>query len=370
MPQATHDRRPLIERLWEPRLSFTDRALWLPLAPAATAYRAALALRNLYWRRMSRGAGVLTVSVGNLVVGGSGKTPITLFIARRLQSQGLRVGIASRGWARKRAARDGALLVADRGELRVTVEEAGDEPAMMAKSFSGPIAVAERRINAIELLKRDCGVDAVVLDDAFQHLRLKRDVNLLLVNAERGFGNGWLLPAGPMREPLSAARRADAVVFVSSGGASGLSEKQMRALGGRPTLHARVRPRALISPGDWRESRPVLAGRRVLAVSGIADPSSFHAMLGDLEADLVDLLQYPDHHPYSRGDWQGIVAAARNADLVVTTEKDLIKLERFPFARDSLYALRVEASMSDEDARALDELILGRRPGLAQAARA
>jgi tetraacyldisaccharide 4'-kinase len=370
MPQTTRDRRPLIERLWEPTLPITDLAMWLPLAPAAAAYRAGVAMRNLYWRAMSRGTSVLTVSVGNLIVGGSGKTPFTLFLARRLQALGLKAGIASRGWARKRAARHGALLVADGGELRCSADEAGDEPAMMAKSFSGPIAVAQRRINAIDLLKRECGVDVVVLDDAFQHLRLRRDVNLLLVNAERGFGNGWLLPAGPMREPLGAARRADAVILVSSGGESALSQKQLRALTGRPALNASIRPRALVSPGDWRESRPMLAGRRVLAVSAIADPTAFHAMLGELEGELVDTLQYPDHYPYTRGDWQGIVAAARNADLVVTTEKDLIKLERFPFARDSLYALRVEVSMSDADARALDELIVGRRPSLTEAVRA
>ncbi len=175
-----------------------------------------------------------------------------------------------------------------------------------------------------------------------------------------------------MREPLGAARRADAVILVSPTGARepALSTKQLRALAGRPMIRALIRPRALVSPVDWRESRPVLAARRVLAVSAIADPSGFHAMLGELEADVVDVLQYADHHPYTRGDWQGIVAAARNADLVVTTEKDLIKLERFPFARDSLYALRVEVKMSDEDTRALDELILGRRPSLAQAARA
>ena len=102
------------------------------------------------------------------------------------------------------------------------------------------------------------------------------------------------------------------------------------------------------------------AGRRVLAVSGLADSSAFYAMLRELDADLVGVFEYPDHHAYTNADWQAIVNAMRDTDLVVTTEKDLVKLERFPFPRDSLYALRLEVTMDAADARALDELILGR----------
>ncbi|MGH7924423.1 MAG: tetraacyldisaccharide 4'-kinase, partial [Candidatus Binatus sp.] len=127
-------------------------------------------------------------------------------------------------------------------------------------------------------------------------------------------------------------------------------------------LHASVRPHSLlvIDNGAWRETPPGLAGRRVLAVSGLADPGAFYAMLRDLDADLVGVFDYPDHHAYTNADWQAIVNAMRNTDLVVTTEKDLVKLERFPFPRDSLYALRLEVTMDAADGRALDELILGR----------
>ncbi len=320
---------------------------------------------------MKRAAAVKTISVGNLTVGGNGKTPFTIFLAARLQSRGLRMGIVSRGYNRKRSAAR-AMLVADRGALMVTVDEAGDEPAMMAKSFSGPIAVARRRIDGIELLLSHGPLDAVILDDAFQHLRLDRDVDLVLVNSARGFGNGWMLPAGPLREPLGAISRADAVVVIDSGdGESSLSPSQKKKINTRTVLHASMRPRALVAieHGEWRETPIALAGTRVLAVCGLADPSGFYAMLRELDVELIEVLEYPDHHAYTAGDWQTIVKATRDGGIVVTTEKDLIKLERFPFARNSLYALRLEVRMEPADAAALEELIVGREIPPAAAAR-
>ena len=314
----------------------------------------------MFWRMRKQRAGVATISVGNLTVGGNGKTPFTLFLANRLQSRGLSVGIVSRGYNRARS-KEPAVLVAEGGVLKISPDEAGDEPAMMAKRFSGPIAVARRRIDAIEMLASRGPLDAVILDDAFQHMRLARDVDLVLVGNERGFGNGWMLPAGPLREPVSAVRRADAVVLMSFGvGPSATTPAQMKKLGTRNILHAAVRPSALVvaEQNVWRETPLSLVGRRVIAVSGLADPRGFYAMLRELDADLTGVLEYPDHHAYTPADWQAIVSAMRNADVVVTTEKDLVKLERFPFVRDSLYALRLEVTMTDADARVLDEEIL------------
>ena len=353
--------RPRIERLWQRDLPVHLLPAWIGLAAMAGFYRIGVSARHLYWRTMKQRSPVLTVSVGNLTVGGSGKTPFTLFLASRLQSHGLRVGIVSRGYGRVRS-KARAELVADGGQLKISQEDAGDEPAMMAKTFSGPIAVARRRIDAIELLSKLGPLDAVILDDGFQHVRLNRDVDLLLVSDGRGFGNGWMLPAGPMREPLRAVGRADAIIVMnSSADASAIQPAQMKKLIARKVLQASVRPRALISieNGVWRETPLTLVGRRVLAVSGLADPSAFYAMLRELDADLVAVFEYPDHHAYTNADWQAMVNAMRETDLVVTTEKDLVKLERFPFPRDSLYALRLEVTMDAADARALDELILG-----------
>ena len=361
-PSDPSPNRPRIERLWQRDLPIRLLPAWIGLAAAAGFYRAGVGARQLYWRLMKRRAPVLTISVGNLTVGGTGKTPFTLFLAKRLQSHGLRVGIVSRGYGRARS-KVRAELVAAGGQLKVSPEDAGDEPAMIAKSFTGPIAVARRRIDAIELLAELGPLDAVILDDGFQHVRLNRDIDLVLVSDERGFGNGWMLPAGPMRESIRGARRADAVIVMNSGtGASAILPSQMKKLSARKVLHASVRPRALlqVENGTWREAPLGLIGRRVLAVSGLADSSGFYAMLRELDADLIGVFEYPDHHAYTNADWQAIVNAMRETDLVVTTEKGLVKLERFPFPRDSLYALRLEVTMSDADSRALDELILGR----------
>ncbi|HVN63184.1 MAG TPA: tetraacyldisaccharide 4'-kinase [Candidatus Binataceae bacterium] len=368
----TTGRRPGIERLWERHVSIFDIPAWLSLAAAAPFYRIGAAIRLAFWRKMARAANVTTISVGNLTVGGNSKTPFTLFVANRIQRCGLRVGIVSRGYGRSESS-ERALLVADRGELKISIEEAGDEPAMMARSFTGPIAVAKRRIDGIELLQSIGDLDAVVLDDGFQHLRLKRDVDLVLVGAERGLGNGWILPAGPMREPIGAVSRADAVILLDSGSdATSLSASQLKRLASRPLLRATVHPKALVSSerGVWREVALPLTGRRAVAISGLADPRGFYATLHELDAELVEVLEYPDHHSYTHADWQNIMHVMRNADVAITTEKDLIKLERFPFARDSLYAIRLAIDMQPDAARALDELIMGRIAGRAEAARA
>jgi tetraacyldisaccharide 4'-kinase len=158
-------------------------------------------------------------------------------------------------------------------------------------------------------------------------------------------------------------RRADAIVMVNFGDEpSALRPSEIAKLSSRKIVGALIRPHSFLAldNGAWQEIPLGLAGRRVLAVSGLADPSGFYAMLRDLDADLVGVFEYPDHHAYTNSDWQTIVNAMRDVDLVVTTEKDLVKLERFPFPRDSLYALRLEVTMEPADAVALDELILGR----------
>ena len=168
--------RSRLERLWQSDLALHERMLWTALVPAAGAYRVALAARALWWRRMKRRARPLVVSVGNLTLGGNAKTPFTLFLASRLRMRGLRVAIVSRGWGRAPSA-DRAILVSDGERLFAGPDQAGDEAVMMAKSFAGPIAVARRRIDGIELIEKRLGpLDAVVLDDAFQHVRLARDM--------------------------------------------------------------------------------------------------------------------------------------------------------------------------------------------------
>jgi len=358
--RAAIGRRPRLERYWRTGLSVPEKLVWSATIPAALLYQAATALRAGIWRIPSlkkKVAGTRVISVGNLTVGGNAKTPFTLYLARKLMEHGRHTGIVSRGYGGTLGSGD-AVLVSDGRAVRLSAEQAGDEAVMMARTFEGPIAIARRRLDAITLLKQIAELDAVVLDDAFQHLRLARDLNLLLVSAERGFGNGWVLPAGPMRERLGAAARADAVVILApqTSQEPQLTRAQAARLQRIPVMRGIIEPRALVypEPGRWREApAQSLGGRRILAVSALADGRSFYSMLRELEADLVGVLEYPDHYQYTASDWQRISRAAATVDLVVTTEKDLVKLERFPFPRNSIAALRLEISMGGDEERLL-----------------
>jgi tetraacyldisaccharide 4'-kinase len=354
--------RPLIERLWQRNLPLAYCPLWAALVPLAALYGGGLAIRNRWWLTMSRHCGVPAVSVGNLTVGGNAKTPFTLMLAAELAARGVRVGIVSRGWAASRIGLEAA-LVSDGAQILLDPREAGDEPVMMAKSFAGPIAVARRRIDAINLLARRFRPDLVLLDDAFQHHRLRRDFDLLLVSEAQGFGNGWLLPAGPLREPLSAITRADAVVLISSGGRSdALTAAERGALERKPLFHAALRPHSLVHSegGRWCEGPLTLGGRRVTAVSGLASAQGFHMMLKELGCEVAGALEYPDHHDYSPSDFENIIAAADHAEFIVTTEKDLVKLERFPSPPVPLYALRLEVAMDPGEETRLLGMVLER----------
>jgi tetraacyldisaccharide 4'-kinase len=354
-------RRPRLERYWRSELSTVEKIVWSAMIPAAVLYETAMVVRAGFWRlplfRRNAAAGIRVISVGNLTVGGNAKTPFTLYLARKLVEQGISTAIVSRGYGGSLGS-GAAVLVSDGRTVRLSPEQAGDEAVMMARTFDGPVAIARRRIDAINLLRGLGPLDAVVLDDAFQHLRLARDVDLLLVNAERGLGNGWVLPAGPMREGIGAVARADAVVMLASrsGLQPPLTRQQVARLKPIALMRGLLEPRALVYPetGRWREApAQSLGGRRILAVSALADPRSFYAMLRELEADLVGVLEYPDHYQYTASDWQSIWRAAATADLVVTTEKDLVKLERFPFPRNAIAALRLEISMGADEQRLL-----------------
>jgi tetraacyldisaccharide 4'-kinase len=214
-------------------------------------------------------------SAANLPVGGNGKTPFTLFLASRMRARGLAVAIVSRGWG---GTSETSALVSDGTNILMSPRMAGDEPVMMAKSFAGPIAVARRRIDAVRLLSARAHFDALILDDGFQHLRLRRDLDLILINAARGFGNGWVIPAGPLREPRSALSRADAIVLIDSGGRQTplLTAANLALPEHLPIIHASIRPRALVRANDagWQEYPLVLAGRRIVAVNGLADAAN------------------------------------------------------------------------------------------------
>jgi tetraacyldisaccharide 4'-kinase len=334
-------------RLWEEDAAGGWNVLRGLLAPASVVYCSGVLARNLAYRAgllKARSVAARTVSIGNLRVGGMGKTPLTRWLAAEVRDRGVPVAIVSRGYGgRARTAH----VVGDGAVVRTGVLESGDEAVMLARTAGVPVVAGRDRVAAAALAVEAFGSRLVLCDDAFQHRRLRRDLDVVLIDAGERGGVRRLLPAGPLREPLRALARAHVVVLCERGG--GL-EGAAAALPGRLVVRARFVPVALVRAGaaGWEEiGLAALAGQRVLAVSGVARPAPLYASLRDWEAELVHVLEYPDHHPYSTRDWQEISHAAKDVDLVVVTEKDLVKLECFPFARGKLVALRLGVTLDD-----------------------
>jgi tetraacyldisaccharide 4'-kinase len=271
-------------------------------------------------RRLSRPV----VSIGNLVVGGSGKTPLTALVARLLAEAGERPAILSRGYARTDPD-DGVTIVSDGQRLRADLARAGDEPLLLARSLPGvAVLVCADRYLAGRLAEQHLGATVHVLDDGFQHMRLARDVNLLIVD-RADVERPRLLPSGRLREPLSAARAADAVLV------TGADDDHVGEVGERLgvaeafALYRDVEP-AVEETVDG--PRPLGPGTRVVIVSGIARPERFVAEAVEGGFDVAGDIAFGDHHPFVAADIARIARQLRTsgASVVLTTEKDFVRM--------------------------------------------
>jgi tetraacyldisaccharide 4'-kinase len=307
-------------------------------------YGAVMKLRN--YRYASGRAQVYrlpcpVVSVGNLSVGGTGKTPMTVFLSQRMRQRGLRCVVLSRGY--KGSAERCGGLVSDGQTVAMSAEQAGDEPFMMACSLPGtPVRVGRDRYEAGLKAFARFHPDIIILDDGFQHRRLYRDLDVVLMDAFMPFGNGHLLPRGILREPPSALSRAHLVVLTRSENATppGIASLQAHGIQ-KPVfvtkhtllLRAMISKGAhLLDPAQLTEE-PVwerVAGRHALLFSGIAKSDQLEKSLRDNGLHIVDHCRYADHHAYDARDVRQIDARAveKRADLLVTTHKDYVRLGR------------------------------------------
>lgn len=266
------------------------------------------------------------ISIGNIAVGGTGKTPVTAHIARLLMAQGLKVAVLSRGYGGTLEGE--TALVSNGHEITLSAEECGDEPFLLAKSIPGlAVIIGTDRYAAGLLALKECTPDVFLLDDGFQHLRLHRDLNILLLDCSRPFGNGWTLPAGLLREPKRAAERADLVVLTrcpeGAAPTSPLPEK--------PFCRARHNLDDLLPlTGGEPLLFEALTDRKVVAFSGIAEPQAFLDGLRRRGVQVVAALEFPDHVEYSDARLLEIEDMLRisGADYAITTEKDGVKLKR------------------------------------------
>jgi tetraacyldisaccharide 4'-kinase len=318
--------RGVAERLtsgWEDGFTGVTAAA---LGAAAVAYRGLVETRGwLYGRGVLRARSLPcpVVSVGNLTVGGTGKTPAVELAVRTLADLGLRPGVVSRGHGRKSR---GVHVVADTASIRLEPEEAGDEPFLLARRLPGvPVVVGADRWEAARSALA-AGATAIVLDDGFQQRTLATSLEIVMARARRPWGNGRLLPAGPLREPLGGLARADLVVATGTGPSAEVQAAVARHAPHVPVLAATLEPVACF---EARRLDPVplerLAGARVVPFAGIAAPGAFAATLQTLSIT-GELVPFPDHHWYTRGDLERLTARAAGADALVTTEKDWVRL--------------------------------------------
>jgi tetraacyldisaccharide 4'-kinase len=279
----------------------------LLLSPLAVIYGAVAAHRL---QRKGFEAGIPVFCVGNYHVGGAGKTPTVLALVKLLRDLGETPVVLSRGYGGRLR---GPVMVEPDRHLAADV---GDEPLMLARTV--PVAVARERLDGLALAKSQ-GATVIVMDDGFQNPAIAKDASLIVIDAHRGLGNAWVFPAGPLRAPLPPQiDRTDALIVVGEGNAAGAVAASIAAQN-KPVLTAQLKAddAALSS----------LRGQRVLAFAGIGDPERFFRTLRSNGVEVAGQRAFADHHPFTQGEIEALVAeATRDALKLVTTEKDLARL--------------------------------------------
>ena len=339
------------------------RLLLVPLTLCSYLYWCAMLVRVWLYKACifaSYGLPCRVIAVGNITVGGTGKTPTVCLLARCLQEKGFKVAVVNRGY--RGAATAVPQIVSDGARVLASAADAGDEAVMLARKLSGiPVIASRDRVAAGNLACERFGADIVLLDDGFQHLRLRRDLDVVLVHAADPFGNGCLLPRGVLREPLSALARAGIIVLTKTG-----------AEGAAPWLAACIKnfnPEAFLYTGSYRVASfrnahtaaiippERLAAARTGALCSIGDPAYFLKMLSNFGISVSDQLLYPDHHSYGNDDYAAIRALATRVDNLVTTEKDIAKLDAGMLQLNNLIVMEIEQVIEPAQ-RFIDDVIM------------
>jgi len=335
----------LLRRYWEKP---DVRLVTAGLSALSIGYRLALAGREraYRWRLLrTRELPCPVVSVGNITLGGSGKTPMVELVALWLRDMGAAPAVVSRGYGRDTR---GALVVADREGIRLGSRAAGDEPVLLAERLPGiPVIVGENRFEAGRLAVERGGATAIVLDDGFQHRTLRKDLEILVINGRAPWGNRRLFPRGMLREPLSALRRADLFVMTNPAGAA-----DVQAAAATITRHNDQAP-VLAASYEVIEARELGTGRRVragdldghplLAFAGLGSPRGFVDTLTSTGVRVAGLVEYPDHYWFTERDLVELARQARavGAEGLITTDKDAVRLRSLALPSVPLWVLSI-----------------------------
>ena len=349
---------------WREETGAAHRALLVPLIAAEGIFRAGAAARGALYRsglvRQER-AGAPVISLGNLAVGGAGKTPAAIAVAERLLARGRRVAVLSRGYG---ARRSDPRLVSDGTRVLLGADEAGDEPLLIARRLPRvAVLCGARRVELARRAVSELRADALVLDDGFQHRALFRDADVVVLDAANPSGNGRLLPLGPNREPWCALGRAHLAWLSRTDQASPEAlealRAQVREATGRPPVESR---HAVEDVLDGSLARPfgvdALRGRRVLLLCALARPEGFRRTLAVLGAEVGAERVFRDHHAFQEEEIREALRVAERAgcEVVVTTEKDAVRLPA-RLAGDPRWRVVRISSRITSGAEILDELL-------------
>ena len=316
----------MIARIWS-----GESPVWRLLLPLSWLYGLVSGLIRLSYRlglKKAWRAPVPVAVVGNLTAGGNGKTPVVIWLVEQLQQRGIRVGVVSRGYGGK-AASYPLLLSND-----TSTAEAGDEPVLIFQRTGAPVAVSPARREAVQALLHAHDLQLIITDDGLQHYKLARDKEIVVIDGERRFGNGWWLPAGPMRERASRLRSVDAIIV--NGGVAQAGEIPMQL---RPGLAVNLRS---------GERRDVASFDNVVAMAGIGHPPRFFATLESCGVLPVKTVALADHQALTQ---TGVSALVNPQQTLLMTEKDAVKCRGF--AEANWWYLPVDAIMTDERAQQL-----------------
>jgi len=291
------------------------------------------------------------ISVGNIVVGGTGKTPMVIYLANLLQEKGFRPAVLSRGYMGK--SKLPINIVSDGRRLFMKPEDCGDEPVLISQATKGiPVLTGPKRFLTGQVALEKFGVDVLILDDGFQHRQLARDVDIVLLKAEAPFGNGSLLPAGPLRESSRALKRAGIIFYVGDDH-QGHSESE--------SVFQVFHKGDVLLNGASGQEYPLdhLRGRRICAFAGIASPERFQKTLTDAGAEIAFFVSFPDHHFYTREEIRNIQkrAAEEKVEMIITTEKDGVKLKPFHMFLEKIHLLRVSMVFVSEEEKFVSSLL-------------
>lgn len=311
------------------------------------------------------------ISLGNITVGGTGKTPTAQRLAKAIRDMGYKVVILNRGYRAKWQGEIG--VVSDGHELKMDAATAGDEAFMLAKHLPNvPVLIGPERAKTGQYAVEHFGAQVAILDDGYQHWQLKRNLDVVLIDAVNVFGNGHILPRGTLREPLSHLSRADVCLLTkvdqAEPGSIAYIRKKIDEYGKNPVVVESIhQPQACIELGEWvkniaSEGSPIdiIKGKKIIALSAIGNPASFEQTLCNSGAEVIESFRFPDHHEYTLEEIQDTMdqAIREGAEAIATTEKDAVKLPRLPEKEGNLpiYVITVEVVMQDEG-KQIDQLL-------------